>query len=72
MTKFRKPIPNLAKPNMSAERLGVLSNAGKLLDAAARGHEALYESETSVLSSFFLKPNAPCAMLLSTIRGFSR
>ena len=30
--------------------MGVLSNAGKLLEAAIRGYEALYESETSVLS----------------------
>src|SRR5262249_11495728 len=33
------------------ERLGVLANAGKLLEAAAHGYESLYESETSALSS---------------------
>jgi DNA repair protein RecN (Recombination protein N) len=32
------------------ERLDVLSNAGKLLASATRGYEALYDSETSVLS----------------------
>jgi DNA repair protein RecN (Recombination protein N) len=33
------------------QRLEVLSNAGKLLEAAARGYEALYEAEASVLST---------------------
>src|SRR5439155_2961064 len=33
------------------QKLSVLSNAGKLHDAAARGFEAFYESETSVLST---------------------
>ena len=32
------------------ERLEVLANAGKLLEAASRGYEALYESEASVLA----------------------
>jgi DNA repair protein RecN (Recombination protein N) len=32
------------------QRLGVLANAGKLLDAAARGYDMLYETENSVLS----------------------
>lgn len=32
------------------ERLEVLTHAGKLLESAARGYEAFYESETSVLS----------------------
>jgi DNA repair protein RecN (Recombination protein N) len=32
------------------ERLNVLANTSKLLDAAARGYDLLYESETSVLS----------------------
>jgi DNA repair protein RecN (Recombination protein N) len=33
------------------EKLNILSNAGKLLEAAARGYDALYESENSVLST---------------------
>src|SRR5207237_6423564 len=32
------------------QKLEILSNAGKLMEAAVRGYEALYESEASILS----------------------
>jgi len=48
--EIQKANPKPGETDHVRERLGVLANAGKLVDAAARGHEALYESETSVLS----------------------
>ena len=49
--EIQKADPKPGETEQVRERLAVLSNAGKLLDAAARGYEALYESENSVLSS---------------------
>src|SRR5207249_1545060 len=48
--EIQKTDPKPGETEQVRERLSVLSNAGKLVDAATRGHEALYESETSVLS----------------------
>ena len=49
--EIQKANPKPGETEHVRERLGVLANAGKLLDAAAHGYETLYESETSVLSS---------------------
>ena len=49
--EIQKADPKPGETEQVRERLAVLSNAGKLLDAAARGYEALYESENSVLSA---------------------
>jgi DNA repair protein RecN (Recombination protein N) len=48
--EIQKADPKPCETEQVRGRLGVLANAGKLVDAAVRGHEALYESETSVLS----------------------
>lgn len=48
--EIQKIDPKPDETQQVRERLEVLANAGKLLDAAARGYEALYESESSVLS----------------------
>jgi DNA repair protein RecN (Recombination protein N) len=48
--EIQKTDPKPGETQHVRERLEVLSNAGKLLEAAARGHEALYESEASVLA----------------------
>jgi DNA repair protein RecN (Recombination protein N) len=48
--EIQKADPRPGETDNVRERLSVLSNAGKLVEAATRGHEALYESETSVLS----------------------
>ena len=48
--EIRKVDPKPGETEQVRARLEVLSNAGKLLEAAVRGYEALYESETSVLS----------------------
>jgi DNA repair protein RecN (Recombination protein N) len=48
--EIQKANPRPGETEQVRERLSVLANAGKLVDAATRGHEALYESETSVLS----------------------
>jgi DNA repair protein RecN (Recombination protein N) len=48
--EIQKADPKPGETESARQRLNVLSNAGKLLEAAARGHETLYESETSVLS----------------------
>jgi DNA repair protein RecN (Recombination protein N) len=48
--EIQKADPKPGETQHIREKLDVLSNAGKLLDAAARGYEALYESEGSVLS----------------------
>jgi DNA repair protein RecN (Recombination protein N) len=49
--EIQKVNPKPGETEHARERLGVLANAGKLLEAAAHGYEALYESETSALSS---------------------
>ena len=48
--EIQKADPKPDETRLSREKLDVLSNAGKLMEAAARGYEALYESEVSVLS----------------------
>jgi len=48
--EIHKVDPKAGETEQVRARLEVLSNAGKLLEAAVRGYEALYESETSVLS----------------------
>ena len=48
--EIQKADPKAGETQHVRERLEILSNAGKLLEAAARGYEALYESEASVLS----------------------
>jgi DNA repair protein RecN (Recombination protein N) len=49
--EIQKSEPKPGETEHVREKLNVLSNAGKLLAAAARGYDALYESETSVLST---------------------
>jgi DNA repair protein RecN (Recombination protein N) len=49
--EIQKTDPKPGETEQAREQLNVLSNAGKLLDAAARGYEALYEAEPSVLST---------------------
>jgi DNA repair protein RecN (Recombination protein N) len=49
--EIQKADPKPGETEQVRERLAVLSNAGKLLDAAAHGYETLYEAENSVLSS---------------------
>jgi len=49
--EIQKADPKPAETEQAREKLSVLSNAGKLLDAASRGYEALYEAESSVLST---------------------
>lgn len=48
--EIQKADPKPAETEHARERLNVLANAGKLHDAAARGYEALYESEHSAVS----------------------
>jgi DNA repair protein RecN (Recombination protein N) len=49
--EIQKSDPKPGETEQARQDVGVLANAGKLLDAAARGYEALYESETSALST---------------------
>src|SRR5262245_43070084 len=49
--EIQKTDPKAGETEQVREKLNILSNAGKLLDAAARGYDALYESEASVLST---------------------
>jgi DNA repair protein RecN (Recombination protein N) len=49
--EIQKADPKPGETESTRQRLNVLSNAGKLLEAAARGYESLYESEASVLSA---------------------
>ena len=49
--EIQKADPKPGETESTRLRLNVLSNAGKLLEAAARGYESLYESEASVLST---------------------
>jgi DNA repair protein RecN (Recombination protein N) len=49
--EIQRSDPKAGETEGVREKLNVLSHAGKLLDAAARGYEALYEAETSVLST---------------------
>ncbi|HYR88878.1 MAG TPA: DNA repair protein RecN [Terriglobia bacterium] len=48
--EIQKTDPKPDETQHVRERLDVLANAGKLLEAATRGYEALYESEASVLA----------------------
>lgn len=48
--EIQKSDPKAGETQHVREKLDVLSNAGKLLEAAACGYEALYESEASVLA----------------------
>ncbi len=48
--EIQKGDPKPGETQRVRDQLQILSNAGKLLEAAARGYEALYESEASVLS----------------------
>ena len=48
--EIQKTDPKPDETQNVRERLEVLANAGKLLEAASRGYEALYESEASVLA----------------------
>jgi DNA repair protein RecN (Recombination protein N) len=49
--EIQKADPKPGETESARQRLNVLSNAGKLLEAAARGYESFYESEASVLSA---------------------
>jgi len=49
--EIEKADPKPDETESVRQKLSVLSNAGKLLEAAARGYEAFYESEASVLST---------------------
>jgi DNA repair protein RecN (Recombination protein N) len=49
--EIQKADPKPGETESNRLRLNVLSNAGKLLEAAARGYESFYESEASVLSA---------------------
>jgi DNA repair protein RecN (Recombination protein N) len=48
--EIQKCDPKPGETELLREKIDILSNAGKLLEAARQGYEALYESETSVLS----------------------
>src|SRR5215813_82284 len=49
--EIQKADPKPGETDSAQQRLNTLSNAGKLLEAAARGYESFYESEASVLSA---------------------
>ncbi|HMF01567.1 MAG TPA: DNA repair protein RecN [Terriglobia bacterium] len=49
--EIQKADPKPGETDSARQRLNTLSNAGKLLEAAARGYESFYESEASVLSA---------------------
>jgi DNA repair protein RecN (Recombination protein N) len=49
--EIQKADPKSGETEEARQKLSILANAGKLLDAAARGYENLYESESSVLSN---------------------
>jgi DNA repair protein RecN (Recombination protein N) len=48
--EIQKCDPKPGEAECLREKIDVLSNAGKLLEAARQGYERLYESETSILS----------------------
>src|SRR6267142_1680119 len=48
--EIQKTDPKPDETQHVRERFEILSNAGKLLEAASRGYEALYESDASVLA----------------------
>jgi len=48
--EIQKVDPRPGETEQVRQKLEILSNAGKLMEAAVRGYEGLYESETSVLS----------------------
>jgi DNA repair protein RecN (Recombination protein N) len=49
--EIQKADPKPGETDSARQRLNTLSNAGKLLEAAARGYESFYESEASVVSA---------------------
>ena len=49
--EIQKASPRPEETELGRERLQVLSHAGKLQEAAARGHELLHESESSASSA---------------------
>jgi DNA repair protein RecN (Recombination protein N) len=49
--EIQKASPKPGETDEARARLEVLAHAGKLLDAAARGYQLLYESETSAASA---------------------
>jgi DNA repair protein RecN (Recombination protein N) len=49
--EIQKCDPKPGETELLREKIDVLSNAAKLLETARHGYEALYESETSVLST---------------------
>jgi len=51
LDEIQKANPKPGETEQARERLDVLSHAGRLLDAAARGYEALYEAEHSAASA---------------------
>src|SRR5262249_29481520 len=48
--EIQKVNPRPGETEQARQRVEVLAHAGKLLDAATRGYQNLYESESSVLS----------------------
>ena len=48
--RFKRRIPKPGETEAAHQQLAVLSHATKLLDAATRGYEQLYESDNSVSS----------------------
>jgi DNA repair protein RecN (Recombination protein N) len=48
--EIQRADPRAGETEQIRNKLSILSNAGKLLEAASRGYETLYESENSVLS----------------------
>ena len=48
--EIQKANPRAGETEEARQRLNVLAHAGKLLDAATRGYQNLYESENSVLA----------------------
>jgi len=48
--EIQRADPRAGETEQIRSKLSILSNAGKLLEAASRGYESLYESENSVLS----------------------
>ena len=47
---IQRADPRAGETEQIRSKLSILSNAGRLLEAASRGYESLYESENSVLS----------------------
>jgi DNA repair protein RecN (Recombination protein N) len=64
--KFRKSIRSRGD-EAAQQQLAILSHATRLLEAANRGYEQLYDSDTSV-SSIWRRRVEPCAMSRNTTR----